>query len=350
MTRTLPRRNSGPPVLPKVDTVAPLNWTGVRKVNYLLHQTVRYTYPDPVRQVRQELRLVPPPVWGDQVRTGHGVTVTGAPHTYRSRRDQLGNTVMKIEAPLVDHALEFDVWATIERSFDTRRPDRSDRRSERPLDTRSERPVDIWSERPVDTCSEHRFDARSDRRLDARSEHRFDARFEQRWLRPSPLTRPDGAISAAAAALTRGEQPSHALAERICSWVHQHMTYEWGITGVQTSAAEAFRLRVGVCQDYSHVMLALCRLAGLPARYVSGHLIGEGGSHAWVDVAVPDGDGGGRVWTAFDPTHDCKVGPGYLTVAAGRDYADVAPLSGSFHGPGPGTLTVTKRVALIEIT
>jgi transglutaminase-like putative cysteine protease len=328
--------------------------------------------------------------------------VTGAPHTCRSRRDHVGNTVMKIEAPLVDHTLEFDVWATIERSFDTRRPDRSDRRfdapsdrrldarserpfdvrsdrrldarsevpldirsdrpvdarserpvdvrSELPLDSRSELPLDVRSERPVDARSEHRCDARSDRRLDARSEHRLDARFEQRWLRPSSLTRPDGAILAAAAALTRGEQPSHSLAERICSWVHQHMTYEWGITGVQTSAAEAFGLRVGVCQDYSHVMLALCRLAGLPARYVSGHLIGEGGSHAWVDVAVPDGDGGGRVWTAFDPTHDCKVGPGYLTVAAGRDYADVAPLSGSFHGPGPGTLTVTKRVALVEIT
>ena len=65
------------------------------------------------------------------------------------------------------------------------------------------------------------------------------------------------------------------------------MAYTHGVTGVRTTAAEAFALRRGVCQDYAHIMLALCRLCDLPARYVSGHLLGEGGTHAWVDVLLP---------------------------------------------------------------
>ena len=80
-----------------------------------------------------------------------------------------------------------------------------------------------------------------------------------------------------------------------------------------------------MCQDYAHCMLALCRLCGLPARYVSGHLLGEGGTHAWVEVlrAAPDGPEDALRPVAFDPTHDRRAGLKYLTVAVGRDYDDV---------------------------
>ncbi len=70
------------------------------------------------------------------------------------------------------------------------------------------------------------------------------------------------------------------------------LTYEFGVTGVHTTAADAVAGGRGVCQDYADIMLALCRAAGLPARYVSGHLVGEGGSHAWVEVVVTDVVGG----------------------------------------------------------
>jgi transglutaminase-like putative cysteine protease len=96
------------------------------------------------------------------------------------------------------------------------------------------------------------------------------------------------------------------------------------------------------------VMLALCRRAGLPARYVSGHLVGEGGSHAWVEVVVRDSagpDGGQTVAVAFDPTHERRAREGYLTVAVGRDYADVTPTSGSFEGTDPGVLSARKRLS-----
>ena len=81
-----------------------------------------------------------------------------------------------------------------------------------------------------------------------------------------------------------------ALAQRISDWVYQTIRYVHGVTDIHTTAAEALALGRGVCQDYAHIMLVLCRLCGLPARYVSGHLLGEGGTHAWIEVLIPATD------------------------------------------------------------
>ncbi len=91
-------------------------------------------------------------------------------------------------------------------------------------------------------------------------------------------------------------------------------------------------------------MIALCRAAGLPARYVSGHLLGEGGSHAVVEVIVPDPAGARAV--ALDPCNGRRAGKDCVTVATGRDYADVAPTSGTYAGAARSTLTATKRVGV----
>jgi transglutaminase-like putative cysteine protease len=132
----------------------------------------------------------------------------------------------------------------------------------------------------------------------------------------------------------------------VCERVHWALTYEWGVTGVRTTAAEALAGGRGVCQDYAHIMLAACRSAGIPARYVSGHLTGEGGSHAWVEVLRPDARQRGR-WAAegWDPTHNRRVDADYIVIAVGRDYADAAPLSGTYDGAGTtNTLSVEKRL------
>jgi transglutaminase-like putative cysteine protease len=91
-------------------------------------------------------------------------------------------------------------------------------------------------------------------------------------------------------------------------------------------------------------MLALCRLCDLPARYVSGHLLGEGGTHAWVDVLLPE-----AVAVAFDPTHGREVSLSYVTVAVGRDYRDVAPTSGSYTASFKGQLSSQRRVGLTAV-
>ncbi len=100
--------------------------------------------------------------------------------------------------------------------------------------------------------------------------------------------------------------------------LHQDFAYLPGATQVQTTAEEALCLGKGVCQDYAHIYVTLLRLAGIPARYVCGLIVGEGASHAWVEAAC-----GGR-WLAFDPTHDCPVLDHYIKLGHGRDAADCA--------------------------
>jgi transglutaminase-like putative cysteine protease len=163
-------------------------------------------------------------------------------------------------------------------------------------------------------------------------------------LDASPLTEPDAALVSAAHRLLESGDRGAALAGRVNAWVAGAMRYRHDVTTVRTPAAEALAVGQGVCQDYAHVMLALCRASGLPARYVSGHLVGEGGSHAWVEVLVEDGGGARAVAVAFDPTHGRRAETGYVTVAVGRDYADVAPTSGTFESPGRGRLSSWKRL------
>jgi transglutaminase-like putative cysteine protease len=168
------------------------------------------------------------------------------------------------------------------------------------------------------------------------------------YRRPSVLTRPDPGLRAAAVELAhRGEQGA-GLVAAVGSWVYQRMTYGFGRTGVHTTAGEALAARHGVCQDYAHVMVALCRLLGIPARYVSGHLVGEGDTHAWVEALLPAPRRAVEV-LAWDPTHDRRTDLGYLTVAVGRDYRDVAPVSGTYCLPHRGWLLASCRVGVAEV-
>jgi len=164
------------------------------------------------------------------------------------------------------------------------------------------------------------------------------------------LTVPDARIRRAAEKLKASASWGLPLAEAINDWVYQSLTYQDGITGVRTTAAEALSKGRGVCQDYAHLMLSVCRACDLPARYVSGHLVGEGGSHAWVEVVLPTNDGTREAiaWT-FDPTHAGKGGLNYLTIAVGGDYHDVAPTSGTYQAPVRGSLKARKRVTLTDL-
>ncbi len=166
---------------------------------------------------------------------------------------------------------------------------------------------------------------------------------------PSRLTRPDDALRAVAdEALASGARGLE-LADLLGRRVHDHFTYEWGVTTVETTAAEAWALERGVCQDYAHCMLALCRLCGLPARYVSGHLLGEGGTHAWVEVLVQAEDGAVRA-VPFDPTHDR-----HSWARATSPSQSVATTSTSrrrrarSEGPYGGELTTHKRAAVTRV-
>jgi len=136
------------------------------------------------------------------------------------------------------------------------------------------------------------------------------------------------------------------LAEAILHHVHASLRYERGRTHVGTTASEAFALGSGVCQDYTHVMLAVCRLAKLSARYVSGLLPGEGQMHAWVEVLLPGTGQKPPTWVGYDPTHQRRCDERYISVAVGRDYQDIAPTSGYYEGEATNRLDMAVSVAL----
>jgi transglutaminase-like putative cysteine protease len=171
---------------------------------------------------------------------------------------------------------------------------------------------------------------------------------DPRFLVPTRLTSPSPALWELADGLRAAYPDDTALADALCVRLRGELAFAFDTTSVFTTAAEAYAIRRGVCQDFAHVMLTVCRLAGIPARYVSGHLLGErGGSHAWVEVLVP-GSGGARA-LAFDPTNGYRAGSRHLPVAVGRDYADVAPTSGVYSGAANGVLTWTKRAGVVAV-
>lgn len=149
-------------------------------------------------------------------------------------------------------------------------------------------------------------------------------------------------------------------AQSLMERIHTDFTYESNSTEINTPAVEALAQKKGVCQDFAHIMIACLRGLGLPARYVSGYLltspppgqerlVGSDASHAWVAVYSPGEDGGRGQWFDFDPTNRRSPGEDYVTLALGRDYADVSPMRGVIHGGAHHILKVAVTVEPLEI-
>jgi len=158
--------------------------------------------------------------------------------------------------------------------------------------------------------------------------------LDQDWAAAmrAPVLRPDGDLVHYLSGLTRH--------------LHGFFTYRQEVTKIDTPIADFVRAGVGVCQDYTHAMLALCRMLGIPSRYVSGYLetapgrnLGSDASHAWVEAYLP-----GSGWGGFDPTNGALVGQTYVKVGHGRDYDDVPPVKGLRRGGGTESLRVAVSV------
>jgi transglutaminase-like putative cysteine protease len=166
------------------------------------------------------------------------------------------------------------------------------------------------------------------------------------FMLPTPLTTVTSGIAESAISGISDLSPDEA-AEAISGHVRSHVRYMPGATGVRTDAQEAWDKGQGVCQDMAHVAVSLLRAAGLPARYVSGYLhpdpkarpgtTATGQSHAWVEYWAGS-------WAALDPTSGTPVGERHVVVARGRDYADVPPLKGIYHGAPDSAMEVTVDV------
>ncbi len=157
----------------------------------------------------------------------------------------------------------------------------------------------------------------------------------------SPRVTPDAPTAVFARDLLRPGQTCLQVVQTVGRALHDHMTFDPDATDVDTPLDEAFAARKGVCQDYSHILIACLRGVGVPAGYVSGflrtepppgkpRLEGADAMHAWVRAWC----GAAVGWVEYDPTNACLAGGDHIVVAYGRDYSDVAPIKGILRVSG----------------
>ena len=278
---------------------AAVDWSRVVAAHYCVEQTLRYDYDRPIVDLRHRLIVAPRRRHLDQERVGnHLWSSAGGPLALTP--DAFGNAVASLWVARVERQITFGLESSIVR----------------------------------------------DKRVTA------DAALidphDPRWLDGGRLTRTDEALSDAARRLRERHPDPRTCAYAIMRFVHRTMTYTKGVTDVFTTASTAFRIRRGVCQDFAHIAIALGRACGIGARYASGHLLGEGATHAWVEFLI-DGDGGPLV-LSLDPTYCSETDFRYVVIAIGRDYGDVPPTSGVFSGTGSGTLHGRQHVRLTQVT
>jgi transglutaminase-like putative cysteine protease len=144
---------------------------------------------------------------------------------------------------------------------------------------------------------------------------------------------------------TAGLDDAWLAALALMRFTHGFLKYESASTHVHTHMSELLRDQRGVCQDFAHLLLGLCRSLKIPARYISGYLATEAASatHAWVEVFVP-----GYGWRGLDPTHNCQLGETYIKIGNGRDYADVSPISGNYRGTRDRKMEVEVKITPVN--
>ena len=165
--------------------------------------------------------------------------------------------------------------------------------------------------------------------------HTLDPESPHHFRGPSPRVPIDSAITAYAMESVDGSGSVMAVASELCRLIHADFAYDADATLVDTSVREAFELRRGVCQDFSHLMITGLRGLGVPAAYVSGYLrtippkgrerlVGADAMHAWVRAWCGLDAG----WVEFDPTNAVQAGNDHIVIGYGRDYGDISPIVG----------------------
>lgn len=171
-------------------------------------------------------------------------------------------------------------------------------------------------------------------------------------LRLLELTRPDHIVSQNIIEdilnqIVHPWKSTAAIVQDCNQYIYQHFRYIKGITNVETTVDEILQHRMGVCQDFAHVMLQILRSLNIPSRYVSGYICpnknglrGEGATHAWVEAWIPQ-----YGWAGIDPTNNIWVTNTHVKLAVGRNFKDCSPVKGTFKGPSKQKLSVFVSVS-----
>jgi transglutaminase-like putative cysteine protease len=281
-------------------------------MRYALKLVVRYAFARPSGGGRQLLRIRPAELAGRQAVLMSRLTVTPQPAEERRFRDFFGTDVVELVMPPGLREVTFDLRARVER-------------------VAAGAGLDM-SPRLADLAAE----IAADRSLTAAAPHHF--------LPASPRIPVVAEISAFAAAATAGAATVAEAVRMLGLALHKALKFDAKATEVDTPIAEAFAGRSGVCQDFSQIMIAGLRSLGIPAGYVAGflrtlpppgkkRLAGADAMHAWVRAWT----GAEAGWVEYDPTNACLVDMDHIVVAYGRDYADVAPVTGMLRLDGSQT-------------
>jgi transglutaminase-like putative cysteine protease len=282
--------------------------------HYAIRHITRFVYAAPVTESVMELRMRPATEGGQRC-LQFEVDLAPKARVF-AYRDFLGNWVHHFDLPRKHTKLAVTARAQVQ--------------IDPPIAYPASLPIEAWRE--VDTWAD-------------RGDH-WDFR------RPSHFAEWSDALMAFAdelGAVTRRELDPLGTVRAVMRAIHSGFAYAPKTTRVDSPIGEALAARRGVCQDFTHIMLALLRRLGLPCRYVSGYIapraLGEGdeptsiATHAWVEVLLP-----GLGWMGVDPTNDIEAGLRHVRVAVGRDYADVPPTRGVYKGGATGTLEVAVEV------
>lgn len=279
---------------------------------YDISQTVSYRYDGASAGGRHLLRLMPADLTGEQRLIAGHLDIEPEPVERIARIDFFGNSAVEISLPFAHSAIEFRVSARVERLSDTPVADTSP-------------PLDVMTAEIAD-C----------RNIGPTAPHHF--------MGPSPRVAPHRDMTDYARSAIGGTATALETVLAIGAALHRDMRFDPKATHADTNPAEAFAQRHGVCQDFSHVMIACLRGIGIPAGYVSGYLRtvppagqsrlqGADAMHAWVRAWCGPGMG----WVEYDPTNAIKAGTDHVVVARGRDYSDVSPVKGVLRTPGGQT-------------
>ncbi|OYV41575.1 MAG: transglutaminase [Acidocella sp. 20-61-6] len=279
-------------------------------VIYRLHHATIYEYAEPVLLGTHFMHLVPRTRPGQTIRESV-LDVSPTPDNRRNEVDHFGNFTTTVSLTNPHKQFTVALSATI----------------------------DVAQPAPPAPASTPGFE-----QIAAASINRADI---AEYTLPSALAAPNIELAAYAKTSFPAGEPILSGLLNLNQRVFNDMTYKPGVTNTATTASHALKNRVGVCQDYAHLMIAALRAVGLPARYVSGYLRtsppagqvkrrGADQSHAWVSAWIGDYAG----WVDFDPTNNLLVSDEHVTLAWGRDFQDVSPLRGIILGGGRHTLRV----------
>lgn len=276
---------------------------------FTIHHTTKYTYDSPVRDSTNQLMLYPIKDMFQQV-LRHDLIITGDPQV-EIYEDYYGNEVGSFMHPELHTELVIDSKVEV-----------------------------ITEPRPLPEI---------DKPIEEQWAYLQQVRLQVPYidfLKVEPFDGNEEVSNMVKALQSHQLKPLDAVLQ-LNTYVYDTFKYIQGVTNVETTLEEIWKLKAGVCQDFAHILSAMLRMIGVPARYVSGYVCpdktgmrGEGATHAWAEAFIPFFG-----WLGFDPTNNCLATDLHVRLAVGRNFRDCSPVRGTFKGVSNQNLEVGVAVS-----